>query len=139
FPAVSQAQDKSGIPSALLSIAPAAGFPIGLASGYSGLSLSCSRLRHHPVAGALHQSDGHSLAAFAILHADNGCLRRTSFFSSLDPYAIVELQRQARKKNRVLRAAIFHNRGLAKAGSAAARYGYMHGNPNGPCLREKAC
>jgi hypothetical protein len=103
------------------------------------LSLSYSRLRHHPVAGALQESDGHSFASFVILHADDSCLRRSPFSACLDSHVIVELQRQGRKKNGEFRAAIFHDRGLAKTRFASAFRGYLHGNSNGPCLRKEFC
>src|SRR6266403_6005164 len=110
MPAVSRAPDRSETLSALLSIAPVAGFPIELERGYSALSSFCSRLCHHPVAGALQESNGHRFASFVILHADHGCFRRTSATSRLDPHAIVELQRQVLHENCLLWAAIFHNR-----------------------------
>ena len=70
----------------LLSIALAAGFPIEPEREYSALYSSCSRLCHHPVAGALYESDGHCFASFVILHADDASFRRTPFSSCLDPH-----------------------------------------------------
>src|SRR5258706_12986299 len=116
-PAVSQAPGKSGTRRVLPSIALAAGFPIEPEREYSALLSSCSRLCHHPVAGALQESDGHRFASFVILHSDDGCLRRLSFPSCLNPHPIVELQRQGRKKNSVLWAPKFHNSCLAQTGS----------------------
>ncbi len=123
----------------LPSIALAAGFPIEPEREYSALYSSCSRLCHHPVAGALYESDGHCFASFVILHADDACFRRTPFSSCIDPNVIVELQGQVRKKNSVLRAAKFHNGSFAKTGSASAQRGYMHWNSNASCLRKEAC
>src|SRR6266481_425958 len=93
-PAVWQAPDKSGTPSALLSIAPAGGFPTELEREYSALDSFCSRLCHHPVAGALYEADGHCFASFVILHADDASFRRTPLSCCLDAHVIVELQRQ---------------------------------------------
>src|SRR5258708_61099 len=101
MPAVSRAPDRSETLSALLSIAPVAGFPVELERGYSALSSFCSRLCHHPVAGAFQKSDGHCFASFVILYADDGRFRRPPFTTCLNPHAIVELQRQGREKYRV--------------------------------------
>src|SRR6267154_2948537 len=138
MPAVSRAPDRSEILSALLSIALVAGFPIELERGYSALSSFCSRLCHHPVAGALQESNGHRFASFVILQADHGCFRRTSSTSRLDPHAIVELQWQSRKKDSVLGSAEFHKRGLAEVGSASTRSSDFHRDSNGPGLRKKS-
>src|SRR5216684_5287215 len=139
MPAVSRAPDRSETLSALLSIAPVAGFPIELERGYSALSSFCSRLCHHPVAGALQEANGHRFASFVILHADYSCFRRTSSTSRLDPHAIIELKRQGRKKDSVLGSAKFHNRGLAETGSASTRSSHLHRNSNGPGLWKESC
>ena len=103
------------------------------------LSSSCSRLCHHPVAGALQESDGHRFASFVILHADDACFRRPSCTICLDLQSIVKLQRQCRKKNSVLRAAVLHDRCFAKAGSTSARSGDLHWYANRSCLRKEPC
>src|SRR6267378_1773572 len=138
MPAVSRAPDRSETLSALLSIAPVAGFPIELERGYSALSSFCSRLCHHPVAGALQKSNSHRFASFVISHADHSCLRRTSSTSCLDPEAIVELQWQSRKKDSVFGSAEFHNRGLTEIGFASSESSNSHGIPNGPGWRKKS-
>jgi hypothetical protein len=72
-----------------------------------------------------------------ILHSDDrgigGARRRITF----EVHAIIEFQWQSGNEDRVLPAAEFQKRGLAKP-TAAAKSGHVHGNANRAHLRKEA-
>jgi hypothetical protein len=61
----------------------------------------------------LRESDGHRFASIVVLHGNHCRFGRAPFLDCFQPHAVVELERQCRKKDCVLRSAKFYDRRFA--------------------------
>jgi hypothetical protein len=73
-----------------------------------------------------------------ILHGDHFRVRRATVPFSFDANFIVKLKRQARKKNRVLRAAKLHHGRFAQTRAPGPQRGYLYWDSNGGRAWKKA-
>jgi hypothetical protein len=86
-----------------------------------------SRL-HHPMARAACEAHGHCFASFVILDRDHRSFRRVSPPVAFELHPIVKFKRQRRKKNHVLRRAVFNHRSLTQANAGGTERGHLHRN-----------